>query len=446
MIFPNPTQVLAHDYVKSPVQVVFNVNQLVKTSDIADTLIIRLSFGRWSCLLLTQLTFHSAPRGPRRLTRRLPWPLVLTLFIGNLALAALHSGAAYAGSAPISHISKKNAVVIKAGSDQGLAIGDRVCFLLPVRKVRGCATVRRLKRGYAAVRVRPDVAAELTVGMLTDFVPSKPGAGSPEQQRPNSKSETDDSDINLDQDESLVEPADEQPSATHLPSNAVLGLDLGIGQEVLADNLTPASFNATGPVVSVRARGRYYFGATSSWSLRLGFVQRSFAVALAKRSTDASQAGATDIKTFNESDLRLAVAKDLLDSPQQRLELGLGGVYKRLPAALSVSTNGEPTPGLLALSGPIALLSYTVHIAPHDLNAVVTVVPLLVGKKAKGRALGVSGAFHQALTPEWQLSYEAAYEQWSGTHPVSCPAAGCSSSSRFKDTSIELILGLLRWF
>jgi len=58
----------------------------------------------------------------------------------------------------------------------------------------------------------------------------------------------------------------------------------------------------------------------------------------------------------------------------------------------------------------------------------------------------VSGAFHQALTPEWQLSYEAAYEQWSGTHPVSCPAAGCSSSSRFKDTSIELILGLLRWF
>ena len=416
--------------------------------NIVDTTKVRIGFARWSRLLLTQLTFYCALRGPSQLVRRLPWPLVLTLFVGSLALAALHSGAAYAGSAPISHISKKNTVVIKAGSDQGLAIGDRVCFLLPVRKSRGCAKVRRLRRSYAAFRVRSDVAAELTVGMLTDFVPSKPGTGSPEQQRPQSKGEAsdDDQDINPDQDESLEAQADAQPSPTHLPTNAVLGLDLGIGQEVLADNLTPASFNATGPVISVRAKGRYYFGATSPWSLRLGFVQRSFTVALAKRSTDASQDNATNMKTFNESDLRLAIAKDLLDSPEQRLELGLGGVYKRLPAALSVSTNGDPNPGLLALSGPIAILSYTVHIAPHDLNATLTLVPLLVGKKAKGRAFGFSGAFHQALTPEWQLSYEAAYEQWSGSHPVSCPAAGCSASSSFKDTGIEVFLGLLRWF
>ena len=397
---------------------------------------------------MTALRFHCTLSGPSRLALWWPQPLLLTLFIVSLALAALHSGAAYAGTAPIIHISKTHAVIIEAGSDQGLAIGDRVCFVLPNLEVHSYATIERLKRSFAAFRVRPEVAATLSVGMLTNFEPSQPGAEITEPQGPNSKddAEADDQDINTDQDESQKEQADEPPGAKHLPSNAVLGLDLGIGQEVLTDNLAPASFNATGPVVSVRAKGRYYFGAKSSWSLRWGFMQRRFAVALAKRSTDASQADSSNIKTFNESDLRLAVAKDLLSSPEQRLELGLGGVYKRLPAALSVSNSGEPNPALLALSGPVALLSYTIHIAPHDLNAALTLVPLLIGKKAKGRAFGVSGAFHQTLTPEWQLSYEAAYEPWIGRHPVNCPADGCISSSSFKDTDIEVFLGLLRWF
>jgi len=390
---------------------------------------------------------------PSRPQPFLPRPLKLALFIASIAFTSLQSSAADAGTAPISHISKKNTVVINAGSIQGLSVGDQVCFVLPIRKIRSCAVVKRVKRSFAAVRVDPEVAAELKVGILAEFVPTKPGIGGPEQQNLDSTGRAeetealaDDQDNGSEQNDSQEGDVDQKPHATLLPPHTALGIDLGVGLERLADNVSPASFNATAPVISARATGRLFFGAESTWSVRSEVAVRSFKVALAQQSTDSSQADSSSTRTFNESDVRLAVAKDLLGSTKHQLELGLGGVYKRLPAALSVSSSGTPNPGLLPLGGPLALLSYTRHLGPHDLNAALTLIPRLVGKKASGQALAVGSTFHQSLTPEWQLSYAATYEQWRGRNSARCPTVDCNPSSSFKDTSMEVALGLLRWF